>query len=87
MRSEKRTPKLRDPVRGGAGHLAKLIGTQGKHEVLKAVQEATVVQIHPVARVSPWPAASALGFPFLKTEAQAGCAGAGDTPPRGRGWG
>lgn len=34
--------------------------------MLKAFQELTAFQIHPVARVSPWLAASALGFPFLK---------------------
>lgn len=35
-----------------------------------------------------WPAAFALGFPFLKLEAQAGCTLAGETLPRapGRGW-
>ena len=34
-------------------------------------QEAIAAQIHPVARVSPWPEASNLGLPFLKIEAQA----------------
>lgn len=42
----------------------RLQGTQGKHEVLKAFQEGAVIQIHPGARVSPWRAVSALGFPF-----------------------
>lgn len=55
--------------------------------MLKAVQEITAIQSHPVAQVSPRPAASALGFPFLKIEAQAGCTQAGETLPRGRGRG
>lgn len=39
--------------------------------MLKAFQEVTAVQIYPIARVSPWPEACALGFPFLKIEARA----------------
>lgn len=56
------------------------LGHKEKHEVLKRFQEVTAVPIYPIARVSPWPEASALGFPFLKIEARAGCTQAGAFP-------
>ena len=59
--------------------MATLTGTQGQHEVLKAFQETIGVQLHPAVRVLPWPTASALGFPILKIEAQAGCTQADET--------
>lgn len=76
MESEKRIPELSGRVRGVV-HVATLTGTQGQHEVLKAFQETIAVQLHPAVRVLPWTTASALGFPTLKIEAQAGCTQAG----------
>lgn len=89
MKSEKLTPELGGRLRRTAVLVATFTATQGEHEVLSAPggNRRTDPQIHPVARMSPWPAASNLGLPFLKIEAQAGCTQAGETFPRGGGRG
>lgn len=89
MESEKLTPELGGRLRRTAVLVATFTATQGQHEVLSAPggNRRTDPQIHPVARMSPWPAASNLGLPFLKIEAQAGCTQAGETLPRGGGRG